>query len=256
MTGDGVDDIALGTDQAGPHAQVFRGGDFLKLVDLSRAECELPGPNLRRPGRHDKRRQGRPGRLRALPAVHAFAGYNADSLAPALAPQGIFNAFTLGGGYVNGLFLAVGDVNGDGSPTWCSGRVSSETSRSIRAAIWCRATLGRNSRGSPRRAGSRRAPCEWPERYRWRWAARHLTSVGEMVTAYKGGTGLPLTGPPPLLFSFDSDPLLNCMSGLGNSAANAIGMKPGCACEHGDSTELPHNPGVLSRSLNNSLIDQ
>jgi hypothetical protein len=33
-----------------------------------------------------------------------------------------------------------------------------------------------------------------------------LTSVGEMVTAYKAGTGLPLTGAPPLLFSFDPDP--------------------------------------------------
>ena len=42
-----------------------------------------------------------------------------------------------------------------------------------------------------------------------------LTSVGEMVSAYKGGTGLPLTGPPPLVFSFDSDPLLNCAVWIG-----------------------------------------
>ena len=34
VTGDGIDDIALGTNQAGPRAQVFRGGDFLKLSDV------------------------------------------------------------------------------------------------------------------------------------------------------------------------------------------------------------------------------
>ena len=169
------DDIALGTNQAGPRAQVFRGGDFLKLSDV------VAGPSTNFLGRtfvaladmdHDAKAD------LVVTGLYRggtrFAGYNANSLAPTLAPQRIFNAFTLGGGYVNGLFLAVGDVNGDGFADLRAGS---------RLVAKRHGLFGQRSGPEqyPEETGGLRArgrTIDQPgasrtERCRWRWAARH-----------------------------------------------------------------------------------
>ena len=60
VTGDGVDDIAIGTNQGGARARVYRGGDFVKLADLHvGGTVGFHGPHASRAGRHDRRWQGR-----------------------------------------------------------------------------------------------------------------------------------------------------------------------------------------------------
>ena len=67
VTGDGVADIAVGTNEGGPRVRVYRGGDFVKLVDFRPISGDLlPGPRPGGPGRREQGRAGRPGRLRPV----------------------------------------------------------------------------------------------------------------------------------------------------------------------------------------------
>jgi hypothetical protein len=207
VTGDGIMDIALGTNQGVPRVQLFRGGDFLKLADLRagpttnfKGGTNVALADMTHDGKADLVVSG------LYPGGTRISGYNGTSLAPGLTPLKIFNTFVLGGGYVNGLFLAVGDVNGDGYADLVLGQATTRNvtvysgqslvQSNTRKKLASFAPLGGTSK-SPVRVALRDIDADGQ--------LDILTSVGEMVTAYKGGIGLPLTGPPPLLFSFDPD---------------------------------------------------
>ena len=85
-----------------------------------------------------------------------FAGYNANSGCADTGPATNLNAFTLGGGYVNGLFLAVGDVNGDGFADLVLGRVSSRNVTVYSGSDLVQSNTRKKLAGfAPARAGSR-----------------------------------------------------------------------------------------------------
>ena len=117
VTGDGVADIAVVTNEGGPRARVYRGGDFARLVDF-------------RPVSGDGTYQGRP-RV-ALADVNAdgladlvvsarystgthVAGYSGATIRSGRTPSRAFSQFVLTGtGFGEGANLAAGDLNGDG----------------------------------------------------------------------------------------------------------------------------------------------
>ena len=114
VTGDGIADVALGTDEIGPRAQVIRGGDFRKIADISGSASGFRGGT--QVGLGDMTGDGRAELIVSATytsgsLVCAYAG---DSLAPGSIPVPVFTSFTLSAGYTDGLSLAVGDVNGDG----------------------------------------------------------------------------------------------------------------------------------------------
>jgi hypothetical protein len=141
-----------------------------------------------------------------------FVGYDGLSIAQGSKPKWAFNAFTLGGSYVNGLFVALGDVNADGSADLVLGSAASTASNvavysgqalinsNLRTKIANFAPPSSNS-SSGVRVATRDVDGDGK--------ADILTSSGEMVTALAGGSGLPSNGLPPELFAFDPDPSAN-----------------------------------------------
>ncbi|MFO0875827.1 MAG: Calx-beta domain-containing protein [Gemmataceae bacterium] len=115
VTGDGIADLAIGAD-AGPRVALYRGGDFVKLMELS------PGPGLNYRGRtqvaladvnHDT--------LADLivtglyPTGVRVAGFSGQSLRPGTTAVSIFLPYFLtGASFTGGAHLAAGDVNADG----------------------------------------------------------------------------------------------------------------------------------------------
>ena len=137
-----------------------------------------------------------------------MVGYDGTSLAPGLTPAAAFTKFTLGGGYVSGLFLALGDVNADGRADLVIG---SAATRTPNVTVFSGQELVVNdlrtkiATFTPADASSKRGMRVGVRDVDGDGKLDILTSSGEMVSAFKGGT-LPVTGLPELLFAFDPDP--------------------------------------------------
>ncbi|HVK17820.1 MAG TPA: VCBS repeat-containing protein, partial [Fimbriiglobus sp.] len=117
VTGDGVADIAVVTNEGRPRARVYRGGDFARLVDFrpisgsgtyqGRPRVDLADVNA--DGLADLVVSGR-----YSTGTHV-AGYTGSSLRYRTTPTRAFAPFVLtGSGFEEGANLAAGDLNGDG----------------------------------------------------------------------------------------------------------------------------------------------
>jgi len=99
ITGDRISDIALGTDENGPRAQVVRGGDFRKIADIAGSATDFRGGT--QVGLGDMNGDGKA----ELVVSGTYAneslvrGYMGSSLSPGVVPVEAFSAFTLAGGY-------------------------------------------------------------------------------------------------------------------------------------------------------------
>jgi hypothetical protein len=206
VNGDGKADIALGSNEGGPQARVYRGGDFVKIADfraangngfLGRSEVALGDMN---------------GDGKAELVVTArysngarVFGYNGASLAPGVTPTTAFNTFTLGGIFTNGLHAAVGDMNGDGFGDLVLGTYQNSAGK---VQVYSGKPL---VQGNTRTRIANFIPAGSTGEVRVAvrdidgdGKADLLTASGELVTAFQGGN-LPTTGRPPVRLSFDPD---------------------------------------------------
>jgi hypothetical protein len=118
VNGDGTNDIAVGLNQGGSLVRIYsdsnHDGIFTKVTGFRAGSGVgfLGGTNvaigeMTGDGKADV----------VVSATYAgrsiVRGYSGASLAPGLVPQRAFAGMVLGGRYVNGLWLAVGEVNGD-----------------------------------------------------------------------------------------------------------------------------------------------
>jgi hypothetical protein len=209
VTGDGVADVAVVSNESGPRARVYRGGDFTKVADFRagpagnfRGRASVAVGDVNGDGRADLIVSG------MYASGSMVAGFRGQSLGTT--PAAAFAPFVLGGGYARGLFLAAGDVNADGSADLVLGQMAGPnvqvysgqalTQANTRTSIAAFTPAGGTTAGGARVA-VRDADGDGK--------ADILTASGELASAFRGGTGLPSTGLPPLLFSFDPDPLVN-----------------------------------------------
>ena len=116
VTGDGVADIAIGTNEGTPRVRVYRGGDFALLADFrpisggsyqGRARVALADVN--QDGRADL----------VVSGLYAdgtrVAAIQGTSLRSGVTPVRVFQDFVVtGAGFAGGVNLAAGDLNGDG----------------------------------------------------------------------------------------------------------------------------------------------
>lgn len=208
VTGDGTDDIALGTNQGGPLAQVFRGGTFQRIAVVRNTALGFKGntqvaiADVNGDTRVDL----------VVTALYGAGtrvlGYNGTSIAPGSTPVRLFPIISLGGAYTKPAFIATGHVNGDGyadlvfgsAPTAAanvtvfSGKVLTQTGGRVKLASFAPPDP---STATGVRVAVRDIDGDG--------TADLLTSSGERVSAFKSGALSPTTR-PPLLFSFDPDP--------------------------------------------------
>jgi hypothetical protein len=190
---------------------VYRGGDFMKLTDFHvgntkyfKGRTQVTLGDMTGDGIADLV-------ITALyPSGSRFWGYKGETIAPGTKAAKSFQTFTLGGAYLNGLFLAVGDVNADGAGDLVLGTSGGSALGVI--VFSGQSLVASNSRVriasfSPDRAtaipGVRVATRDVDGDGR----LDIVTASGEMVSAFRGDASLPSTGLPPLLISFDPDPL-------------------------------------------------
>ena len=182
VNGDGIADIAVGLNQGGPLVRVYRGGDFAKLTGF-RAGSGIDfigGTNvaigeMTGDGKADV----------VVSATYAgrsvVRGYSGASLAPGVVPQRAFTGSSLGGPYVSGLFLAVGDVNNDSRADLIIGTAATRNPNvkvfsgdalvddNIRSKIASFSPAGRAQDGNPgRRAGHQRRRGTRHHHFVWR----------------------------------------------------------------------------------------
>jgi hypothetical protein len=208
VTGDGVADVALGTNEGGPRARVYRGGDFSALASfLAAGATNFKGRTTVALG--DLNADGKADLVMTAWYSNGTRvyGYNATTLAPASSPTRLFSAFALGGSLGAGANAAVGDLNGDGYGDLILG---SSDGSSPEVRVFSGKPLATSNTRS-RMADF--APAGATSAIGVRVAARDLNGDGkadllassaELVSGY-GGTTLPSSGKPPLLFAFDPD---------------------------------------------------
>jgi hypothetical protein len=212
VTGDGVADVALGSNDAGSHVRVFRGGDFALLTSFwvgtavgFRGNTQVALGEMTGDNRADL----------VVSALYSTGsrvlGYAGESLTPGVTPVGAFRSFTLAGLYENGLYLAVGDVNADGVADLVLGSRSSTTPI-------VRVFSGDSLVADDKRVRIANYAPQSDHSPNVRVALRDVdgdgqlditTSAGGLVSAYHGGNDLPSEGVPALVFSFDPDPGAN-----------------------------------------------
>jgi Domain of unknown function (DUF4082)/Bacterial Ig-like domain/FG-GAP-like repeat/FG-GAP repeat len=211
VNGDRIADIAFGTDENGPRAQVIRGGDFRKIADISGLASDFRGGT--QIGIGDMTGDGRAELV--VTATYSNGslvfGYTGASLVPGMTASPAFTPFTLSGGYVDGLFLAVGDVSGDGRADLVLGTPASATPQ---VNVYSGYSLAQDD---SRSTIATFTPTTASSGTGVRVAARDidgdgildiLASSGERVSAYRGGN-LSIAENPPTLFDFDPDPAVS-----------------------------------------------
>jgi len=211
VTNDGVADIAVGTSERGARTRVYRGGDFVKLTDFHvgntkyfKGRTQVALGDMTGDGVADLVVTG------LYTTGSRFWGYRGETVATGVKAAKSFQPFTLGGQYVNGLFLAVGDVNSDGTADLvlgsCGGNPLGVTVYSGQPLV---ANNYRVKIASFAPDGGSTIPGV-------RVATRDIdgdgrldivTASGALVSGFRGDASLPSAGLPPLLLSFDPDPL-------------------------------------------------
>jgi len=219
VTGDGIDDIAIGTDQGGSRVRVYRGGDFVNLADFHsgnatnfKGHTQVALADMTGDGQADLAVSG------LYTTGTRVWGYRGDSLELGAKPENTFQKFTLGGGYINGLFLALGDVDGDrvadliiGTGAAVKPKVSVFSGQMLLASRSCTKIASFTPEGSSSKQGVQVAVRD----VNGDGQLDILTSSGELVSAFQGGsvssvstftvTASPAL--PPLVFSFDPNPV-------------------------------------------------
>jgi hypothetical protein len=210
VTGDGVADVAVGTNEGRPRVRVFRGGDFAKLADFR------PGPSSGFRGQTqvalaDVNADGTADLVATARYSNGirFYGFDGDTLRPNTTRLKVFANFTLAASaWPNGQTLSAGDVTGDGYADLVLG---SATGDSPQLVVYSGQSLvGSNTRVKVADFVPAGASSATPVRVAVRDVNGDgipdiLTASGELVTAFRGGN-LPATGRPAVLWSFDPDP--------------------------------------------------
>jgi hypothetical protein len=210
--GDGIADIAVTPDEGGgPRVRLFRGGDFAQLADF----FGIDDVNFRGGGRAaigDVNGDGVGDLIVAAgfgggPRVAAF-----DGRSLATGPVKLFaDFFAFEQTLRNGVFIAAGDLNGDGSADLIAGggpgggpRVLALSGAGLLAGQ--QVQLANFFAGDPNnRGGVRVAVKDIDGDARADLMVGSGTGGGSRVTGY-AGKAIPADGAPPDLYSFDAFP--------------------------------------------------
>jgi photosystem II stability/assembly factor-like uncharacterized protein len=217
VNGDGVADVAVGSDDGGPMVRVYRGGDFASLATFAAGptsnywgHTEVALADMNHDGLADLAVSG------LYTTGVRVSGFNGGSLRPGSTPTAVFTAFTLTGrGFEGAPGLAAGDVNGDGyadlmfgSGAWSTTRVLVLSGKSL-VQTGARLTLADF------------APAGTEFGFGVRVALRDLDGDGKADLVIGAGSGrgsrvnvyyaktLITTGAPPLGYYFDAYPGFN-----------------------------------------------